>query len=591
VDKQTSGRSPGLNIAPLLRVSVAFVVLAPSVFCQQVSGTAQILESHAGSPGTTIVLVSPSGVIIAGTLSRADGGYSLRAPSPGRYRVRARRIGFAPDSSDVLTFRADGELHFDPLLKPLTASLQAVSVAGAGRCIVRPGSGAQTFRLWEAAQNALSATIAASTGKLFAFRLGRFQREIDPATKRIIHGSEWEMRALSSEPYYSISPDSLAATGFARTEGDSAVYFAPDARTLTSAIFAQTHCMRIVQDRAKPEQIGLAFEPVAQTRLVDVAGVLWLDRTSGELRNLEYRYELGVGNRGEAGSSETASATGRIEYRRLDNGGWIVNRWLIRVPIQKNEPSNSLSSNEAGGNLTVRSTRVARTTALWEIGGDVRAVLDPSDPAFGQQSEVGAVRGSVVNGANHVGVPNVEIHVTSNSRSAQPRKTMTAKDGFFVFDSLPEGEYILTVSAASFDTLNTLVSPIPLRISASTLQSVTIAIPSAEEGRAALCSATNPSSIVVHGFVTDSATRQRIAGARVESYWLSGTTRNIGGLSASAHQRVTVTDSSGKYVFCGMEPTTRLLLSASLGSRKSRRTPSMTIAAGDMRLANLQIPR
>lgn len=580
-----------MNIAPLLRLSLASVVLTPTVFCQEVSGTAQISESHASSPGTTIVLVSPSGVIIAGTLSRPDGGYFLRAPSPGRYRVRARRLGFAPDSSDELTFSVGGALHFDPMLRPITTSLQAVSVEGVDRCVVRPGSGAEAFRLWEAAQNALSATIAVSSGKLFAFGLSRFQREIDPATGRIIHGSQWEMRALSSEPYYSISPDSLAATGFARTEGDSAVYFAPDARTLTSAVFAQTHCMRAIRDRAKPEQIGLGFEPVARTGLVDVAGVLWLDRASGELRNLEYRYELGVRNRAQAGSSGTESATGRIEYRRLDKGGWIVNRWLIRVPVQKDERNNTLSSNEAGGNLAVRSTRVARTTAFWEVGGDVTAVLDPSDPGFSQQSEVGAVHGSVITGPKHVGVPNVEINVASTNPSARPWKTTTGKDGLFVFDSLPEGEYSLIVTAPSLDTLNTPVSPVPLRIGASTLQTVTITIPSAEEGRAALCSATNSSTPIVHGFVTDSATGQRITGARVEAYWLSGTTRNIGGLAASAHQRVTLTDSSGKYVFCGLEPTTRLLLSASLGSRKSRRMPSMTIGQGDMQLANLQISR
>jgi len=579
-----------MNVATFLGLSAASMVLAPTVFCQQVSGTAQVLESHASSPGTSIVLVSPSGVIIAGTLSGADGRYFLRAPSPGRYRIRARRIGFAPDSSGEMAFSVGGELHFDPVLRALTTSLQAVSVEGAGRCVVSPGSGAQAFRLWEAAQNALSATIAASSGKQFGFRLGRFQREIDPATGRIIHGAEWEMRALSSEPYYSISPDSLAITGFARTEGDSAVYFAPDARTLTSAVFAQTHCMRVVQDTAKPEQIGLGFEPVARTGLVDVGGVLWLDRASGELRNLEYRYELGTANRAQEGSSTTESATGRIEYRQRDNGGWIVNRWLIRVPVQRDERNNTLSSS-GGGNPTVRSTRVARTTSFWEIGGDVRSVLDPTDPAFSQQSEVGAVHGSVISGPTRAGVPNVEINVAPTGSSAQSRNTMTASNGHFVVDSLPEGEYTLTVTGASLDTLNTLVSPIPLRISASTLQTVTITIPSVEEGRAALCSTANPSTTIVHGFVTDSATGRPITGARVEAYWLSGTTRNIGGLSASAHQRVTLTDSNGKYVFCGMEPTTRLLLTASLGSRKSRRTPSMTIAAGDMQLANLQISR
>jgi hypothetical protein len=318
--------------------------------------------------------------------------------------------------------------------------------------------------------------------------------------------------------------------------------------------------------------------------------VLWLDRTSGELRNLDYRYERGAGNRA-LGSSATESATGRIEYRRLDNGGWIVDRWLIRVPVQKEARSNTLSSNAAGGNPTVRSTRVARTTSFWEIGGDVKAVLNPGDPAFTRQSEVGVVRGSIVTGANHVGVPNVEINVASAGSSAQSRRTMTGRDGLFVFDSLSEGDYRLTVSAASFDTLNTLVQPLPLRVGASTLQTVTIAIPSAEEGRAALCPANPSSTTIVHGFVTDSATGQRIAGAHVEAYWLSGATRNIGGLSASAHQRMTLTDSNGKYVFCGMEPTSRLLLTASLGSRKSPRAPSITVAAGDMRLANLHLPR
>jgi hypothetical protein len=221
----------------------------------------------------------------------------------------------------------------------------------------------------------------------------------------------------------------------------------------------------------------------------------------------------------------------------------------------------------------------------------VKAVLDPGDPEFTRQSEAGGVRGSIVTGPNHIGVPHVEIEVATAGASAQSQRTVTGNDGLFSFDSLPEGEYRLAVSAASFDTLNTLVQPVSLRVGASTLQSVTIVIPSAEEGRAALCSASPSSTTIVHGFVTDSATGQRVAGAHVEAYWLSGATRNIGGLSASVHQRVTLTDGNGKYVFCGMEPTSRLLLTASFGSRKSRRMPSITIAAGDIRFANLRLAR
>jgi Carboxypeptidase regulatory-like domain len=581
-----------MTIAYVFGLAAICVVVAPAVYCQQVAGTARVTESNAGSPGTSIVLVSPSGVIIAGTLSRSDGRYLLRAPTGGRFRIRARRIGFAPDSSEELTFTAGGELHFDPVLKPLTTSLQAVSVEGTDRCFVRPGSGAQAFRLWEAVQNALSATIAASGGKQFAFRLGRFEREIDPVTGRIIHGSAWQMRALSSEPYYSVSPDSLVVTGFAKADGDSSIYFAPDARTLTSEVFARTHCIRSVQDPANPERIGLGFEPVSHTALVDVGGVLWLDRASGELRTLDYRYEPPAGRRTQEISSGPESATGRIEYRRLDNGGWIVDRWIIRVPVQKEERNNTVSSSGAGGNLTVRSSRVTRATAIWEIGGDVTAVLDPSNSGFSEQSEVGDLRGSVTVGPNHVGVPGVEIEIASTSTSVQHRRRVTDTNGLFAFDSLPEGEYTLTAGVPAFDTLNTLVAPVSLRIGRNTQQTVTIAVPSSEDGRAALCPASNsPDAIIVHGFVTDSATGQPVIGARVDAYWLTGAMRSNIGLSASAHERTTLTDKSGKYVLCGMEPTTRLLLIASLGLRKSRRSPSITLAEGSMRLANLQIPR
>jgi len=581
-----------MTITYVFGLAAICAVVAPAVYSQQVTGTARVTESNAGSPGTSIVLVSPSGVIIAGTLSRSDGRYLLHAPTAGRFRVRARRIGFAPDSSDELTFTAGGELHFDPVLKPLTTSLQAVSVEGTDRCVLSPGSGDQAFRLWEAVQNALSATIAASGGKQFAFRLGRFEREIDPVTGRIIHGSAWQMRALSSEPYHSISPDSLAATGFAKAVGDSSVYFAPDARTLTSEVFAQTHCMRSIQDPAKPEQIGLGFEPVSHTTLVDVGGALWLDRASGELRTLDYRYEQSGSSRTQAIFSRSESATGRIEYRRLNNGGWIVDRWIIRVPVRKEERNNTLSSSGAGGNLTVRSSRVTRTTAIWEIGGDVTAVLDPSDSGFSQQSEVGDLRGSVTVGPNHVGVPGVEIKIASTSTSAQQRRRLTDTDGLFAFDSLPEGEYILTAAAPAFDTLNTPVAPVSLRIGPNTQQTVTIAVPSAEEGRAALCPEGNSrDAIIVHGVVTDSTTGQPAIGARVDAYWLTEAVRSTRGLSANAHERITLTDRSGKYVFCGMQPTTRLLLTASVGLRKSRRAPSITLAEGSMRLANLQIPR
>jgi len=402
------------------------------------------------------------------------------------------------------------------------------------------------------------------------------------------------MRALNTEPYHSVSPDSLARTGFARSEGDSSVYFAPDARTLTSEVFTQTHCMRAIKDPERPTQIGLAFEPVGRSRLVDVSGVLWIDRGSGELRDLDYRYELPNASRAYSASPSPESATGHIEYMRLDNGAWIVNRWIIRVPVQIQERNNTLSSNGIAGEIPLRSSSGTRTRAIWEIGGDVSAVLKPGDSLFAQAESLGEVHGSVVAASNHLGIPGVTVSLIAADTLLGSRKKQTTPDGRFGFDSIPEGEYALNVAAASFDTLNALVAPVAVRVSSGTQQTVMITVPSAEEGRAALCPGNDFRSPLLHGFVTDSATDQPISGARVNAYWLTGTIRTGGiggGLAASAHERVTFTDSKGKYVFCEMEPTTRLLLTASVGAHKSRAGPSLTLVEGGIRMANLRIAR
>src|SRR4051812_1129553 len=307
----------------ILFLITAIAFAAPTLArSQDVSGVARIAGSSMPIGGTSIVLVDARGLIVTGTLSQADGHYALRLPSAGRFRLRARRIGFAPDSSAVLDFVEGGQLRFDPSMTPLRTTLEVVKVEGIQKCEVGHESGDAAYELWEAAQNALSATIAAAGDKLFVYRLERFLREVDPNSARVIRASAWRARSLSGEPYYSVSADSLAVIGFARIEGDSSAYYAPDARTLTSEAFIRSHCLRAVKDPARPQQLGLAFEPLQRNRLVEVSGVLWLDRATSELRDLEYKYEMPAPMRGRAQPRGLEAATGRIHYRRLDNGAW-----------------------------------------------------------------------------------------------------------------------------------------------------------------------------------------------------------------------------------------------------------------------------
>jgi hypothetical protein len=107
-------------------------------------------------------------------------------------------------------------------------------------------------------------------------------------------------------------------------------YYGPDLPVFLSGVFLAQHCYRVEQAEgaAADSQVGLGFEPVGRGRQVDVAGVLWLDRESSELRELLFRYtNLG----GWAGRG----AQGRVVFERLPNGAWVIRRWSIRMPIPR----------------------------------------------------------------------------------------------------------------------------------------------------------------------------------------------------------------------------------------------------------------
>ncbi len=58
---------------------------------------------------------------------------------------------------------------------------------------------------------------------------------------------------------------------------------------------------------------------------MDIRGTLWLDARTGELRNVEYEYT------GLPDGSRRSPSGGRVEFRRLPSGAWIVSRWYIRT--------------------------------------------------------------------------------------------------------------------------------------------------------------------------------------------------------------------------------------------------------------------
>jgi hypothetical protein len=574
---------PGVRAA--LWGALALAGGASASAAQVVQGRVRLVADRAASD-VSVILVDSAGGIVAGTLTDSAGRYALRAPADGAYRVRVRRIGFAPDSSPVLRLAAPGTAAFDAALVPRPLTLAAVVVRGTQRCVAPKDAEGLTAGLWQEVQSALDGAIATTASSRVGFTLRRFERQLDAASGTVVRSKTWELRSVSSEGYRSIPAESLAARGFVQAEGRDRIYAAPDARTLTSEAFARTHCLRPTLDPERPALIGLAFEPVGRQRQGDVTGALWIDRAGSELRTIEYWY---------TGNGPGPRAEGRVEYRRLSNGAWVIGAWVIRVPVVVSMASGVPPIRPRAGK-TVEMRDVGgrsmgqEAIAIWELGGDIASLFDPTEAAR-TTGGWGAVHGRVVESASERGVVGVVVELAQAEGGVAGLRAVTTADGTFAFDSVRTGSYALRATAARFDTLDTEVAPVSVEVKPGSRFSVSVATVSAGARLASLCPAGNPlgGPVALHGTVRDGATGRPLAGARVAVEWLTDTRTTGKGITGTRQGRVAFTDSAGRYLVCGLPSDQQVVIRASSGARQGK--PLSLEGSGEtIRMRRIDIP-
>jgi hypothetical protein len=151
-------------------------------------------------------------------------------------------------------------------------------------------------------------------------------RPVGPSTSLSALATAWPIRSLPA--------DSLLRYGFILNREDvwaGPTWFGPDADFLLSETFFAGHCFRTLPPAVglPAEWVGLSFEPAVKSKLTDVRGTLWLDRSSAELRRIDYGYtRLPSWARGR-------DAGGTLSFATLSDGGWVVQRWSMRVPMPK----------------------------------------------------------------------------------------------------------------------------------------------------------------------------------------------------------------------------------------------------------------
>jgi hypothetical protein len=321
-----------------------------------------------------------SGATVARVLSTGSGDYTLRLTAPGLYELRALRIGFRPTVVTAIAVPAGAIQLHNIVLGNLPVVTGGVVVLGDADCSLA-GGGASTFvQLWEQTRGALTATYLSEQSGALDVHVVRVSGHVDPAygyrnTDSLnaavdsLHARESVVdRVLATTP-----AETLAVAGYVRRQTDgSTVYDVPSAESLLSNEFVARHCFTVARPPYDhPGWIGIGFTPrKTSARAADIHGVLWLDRSSAELRRLEFEYanlppvdfELcdqhpTLPVRADASlpyppprplpvpyclhfkedGSNKLGLGGDADFLRLASGEWLIARWTIRTPPDEGE--------------------------------------------------------------------------------------------------------------------------------------------------------------------------------------------------------------------------------------------------------------
>ena len=432
-------------------------------------------ENDTGIGGAMMTLVDRSGVGIEQVLTQGDRGlFALRAPAPGEYRLRADRIGYATTYSAFFHLAAG-----DTLTLGLEAPIEAVSLQGIGaeaerRCEVRPEEGLAIATVWEEARKALAATAWTQDRGMYEYEMLRIQRQLDKDGRRVESEDRVRAHSLAPSPYVSRPADSLVVGGFARFSAEASMFWAPDAGVLLADSFLDTHCFRIRGGGAQVMGlVGLDFEPVPGREVPEITGTMWLDAGTAQLRWLDFQYV----NLGVPPWLMDAEPGGRVEFRALPNGTWIVTSWHIRM----------FTAGETTHPLTGRPTASLDGVAV-ERGEVLRAhgtegIVFEGSPGY-------RVTGSVVDSLG-VGMPGARIFVEGSGTEA-----VTDSAGVFELTHMGEGEYTVHVTHPYLEELWYQMETTEVEVGPRTPNPVRVdfALPPLQEVFDDICGDANPPS-------------------------------------------------------------------------------------------------
>ncbi len=521
-------------------------VASAAADAQLVRGRVTDQTSGSAVPGVLVSLLPDASTVPAtSVLSNARGEYAIRAPSPGRYRIDAKRIGVQRFVSGPFELGAGESKVIDVALEAVHR-LPEVRVVDSDMCMTNERQRAQVASLWDEARTVLRAAQISLRDRLFEGHLTRYSRGLQPRTLRVLEESWAEQKGLMDRPFVSLSSDSLSRLGYRRTIGEFEYYYAPDADVLLSRSFSLDHCYHLVEgSRDRRGLIGIGFEPVPGRAMPDVRGTIWLDERTFELRLVEFRY-----TRLEPfeGSDQVG---GEVHFGKLNSGAWVASRWFMRFP-QWARPVSPVETYTRIPSVVVRPTM----HRLVEEGGMVftaglKLFLRPA-----------SVSGTVSDSLGRP-FPGVRLRL-----GGTPFATQSNASGEFKLDSLPAGRFTVIAEHSAYTQAGSYVGQESVDLREGAATPLTIRAGNTIDLLKRLCEGKLPKKDngALRILVVDSATSRPLPSLRV---WLRWTGRYVGTMERPQTLTPTetggtesLTDAGGAVTFCDLPADMRLVFSA-----------------------------
>lgn len=356
------------------RGAVCWLLLAPVVALegQVVRGT--VIEATTRQPvaGGLVQLLRDSAVIVAATTTNERGHFALPPARAGKYQFRVLRIGFQSWTSAVFSLALGQRLDDTVTVPSVPVILDDLIVEVKSPCRRSPLEDRRMALLWDEVRTTLG-ILEASASDSLEFHYRQTRRRFD-AARRLAEQKSRQLVGQGRWPVSTQPAESLSHLGYvqARDTLHGPVYYGPDATVFFSDEFLTTHCFRLAgAPGGEASLVGVGFEPVKDRRVIDIAGTLWIDRRTRELRSLEYRY-VGLWDWVPKGS-----AGGALTFARLVSGPVLIAGWAIRAPIAMIDPLLAGDRREDERTRPFFGSGRVASQGYWEEVGEVEEVRGP----------------------------------------------------------------------------------------------------------------------------------------------------------------------------------------------------------------------